>query len=42
MEDRGRHRIGISQNQPLINADVAPQVQRDGRTPSGKRSPCWS
>jgi hypothetical protein len=40
MEDRGRHRIGISQNQPHINADVAPQkVQRDGRTPSGKRSP---
>jgi hypothetical protein len=25
MEDRGRHRIGISQNQPRINADVAPQ-----------------
>jgi hypothetical protein len=29
MEDRGRHRIGISQNrsqnQPHINADVAPQ-----------------
>jgi hypothetical protein len=23
MEDRGRHRIGISQNQPHINADVA-------------------
>jgi hypothetical protein len=22
MEDRGRHRIGISQNQPHINADV--------------------
>jgi hypothetical protein len=41
MEDRGRHRIGISQNQPHINADVAPQkyVQRDGRSPSGKRSP---
>jgi hypothetical protein len=35
MEDRGRHRIGISQNQPHINADVAlPKVQRDGRTPS--------
>jgi hypothetical protein len=26
MEDRGRHRIGISQNQPHINADVAPQI----------------
>jgi hypothetical protein len=25
MEDRGRHRIGISQNQSHINADVAPQ-----------------
>ncbi|KAH0812983.1 hypothetical protein GEV33_009808 [Tenebrio molitor] len=25
MENRGRHRIGISQNQPHINADVAPQ-----------------
>jgi hypothetical protein len=25
MEDRGRHRIGISQNQPHINADLAPQ-----------------
>jgi hypothetical protein len=25
MKDRGRHRIGISQNQPHINADVAPQ-----------------
>jgi hypothetical protein len=25
MEDRGRHRIRISQNQPHINADVAPQ-----------------
>jgi hypothetical protein len=25
MEDRGCHRIGISQNQPHINADVAPQ-----------------
>jgi hypothetical protein len=25
MEDRGRHRIGISQNQLHINADVAPQ-----------------
>jgi hypothetical protein len=25
MEDRGRHRIGISQNQPHINVDVAPQ-----------------
>jgi hypothetical protein len=25
MEDRGRHRIGISQNQPHINADVALQ-----------------
>jgi hypothetical protein len=25
MEDRGRHRIGISQNQPHINADVVPQ-----------------
>jgi hypothetical protein len=25
MEDRGRHRIGVSQNQPHINADVAPQ-----------------
>jgi hypothetical protein len=25
MEDRGRHRIGISQTQPHINADVAPQ-----------------
>jgi hypothetical protein len=25
MEDRGHHRIGISQNQPHINADVAPQ-----------------
>jgi hypothetical protein len=25
MEDRGRHRIGISQNQPHINANVAPQ-----------------
>jgi hypothetical protein len=25
MEDRGRHRIGISQNQAHINADVAPQ-----------------
>jgi hypothetical protein len=40
MEDRGRHRIGISQNQPHINADVAPQKYNgDGRTPSGKRSP---
>jgi hypothetical protein len=26
MEDRGRHRIGISQNQPHINAHVAPQL----------------
>jgi hypothetical protein len=25
MKDRGRHRIGISQNQPHINVDVAPQ-----------------
>jgi hypothetical protein len=25
MEDWGRHRIGISQNQPHINADGAPQ-----------------
>jgi hypothetical protein len=25
MEDRGRHRIGISQNQSHINSDVAPQ-----------------
>jgi hypothetical protein len=25
MEDRGRHRIGSSQNQPHINADVAAQ-----------------
>jgi hypothetical protein len=25
MEDRGRHRIEISPNQPHINADVAPQ-----------------
>jgi hypothetical protein len=25
MEDRGRHRIGISQNQPHINADVVPE-----------------
>jgi hypothetical protein len=25
MEDRVRHRIGISQNRPHINADVAPQ-----------------
>jgi hypothetical protein len=25
MEDPGRHRIGISQNQSHINADVAPQ-----------------
>jgi hypothetical protein len=25
MEDRGRHRIGISQNQAHINSDVAPQ-----------------
>jgi hypothetical protein len=25
MKDRGRHRIGISQNQPHINADVASQ-----------------
>jgi hypothetical protein len=25
MEDRGRHRIGISQNQLHINADVASQ-----------------
>jgi hypothetical protein len=24
-EDRGRHRIGISENQPHINADEAPQ-----------------
>jgi hypothetical protein len=41
MEDRKRHRIGISQHQPHINADVTPQkyIQRDGRTPSGKRSP---
>jgi hypothetical protein len=44
MEDRGRHRIGISQNQPHINADVpsSTKVQRDGRTPSGKRSPYGS
>jgi hypothetical protein len=45
MEDRERHRIGISQNQPHINADVAPQKYnetRDGRTPSGKRSPYGS
>jgi hypothetical protein len=28
MEDRGRHRIGISQNQSHINADVATQKQR--------------
>jgi hypothetical protein len=38
MEDRGRHRIGITQNQPHINANV-PKVQQDGRTTSGKRSP---
>jgi hypothetical protein len=25
MEDRERHRIGISQHQPYINGDVAPQ-----------------
>jgi hypothetical protein len=25
MENRGRHHIGISQNQPHIDADVAPQ-----------------
>jgi hypothetical protein len=35
MEDRGRHYIGISQNQPHINAT---RVQ-GGRTPSEKRSP---
>jgi hypothetical protein len=29
MEDRGRRRIGISQNQPLINADVAPQKHNE-------------
>jgi hypothetical protein len=29
MEDRGRHRIGISQNQPHINADVAPQKHNE-------------
>jgi hypothetical protein len=38
MEDRGRHRIGISQNQPHINADV-PSSTKVGRIPSGKRSP---
>jgi hypothetical protein len=36
MEDRGRHRIGISQNQPHINADVAPQKYNGTE---GKRSP---
>jgi hypothetical protein len=31
MEDRKRYRIGISQHQPHINADVTPQkyIQRD-------------
>jgi hypothetical protein len=28
MEDRERHRIGISQYQPHINGDVAPQKYR--------------
>jgi hypothetical protein len=28
MEDRGRHRIGISQNQPHINADVLVALQK--------------
>jgi hypothetical protein len=41
MEDRGRHPIGISQNQPHINADVTPQkfYTKVQRTHSGKRSP---
>jgi hypothetical protein len=43
MEDRGRHRIGISQNQPHINADVAPQkyngtegLLQEKRSPYGR------
>jgi hypothetical protein len=37
MEDRGRHRIGISQNQPHINADVAPQKYNGKSSPYGRR-----
>jgi hypothetical protein len=36
MEDRERHRIGISQHQPYINGDVAPQKYNGTK---GKRSP---
>jgi hypothetical protein len=36
MANRGRHRIGICQNQPHINADVAPQKYNGTE---GKRSP---
>jgi hypothetical protein len=42
MEDRGRHRIGISQNQPHINADVASQKYNGTGgllQENGKRSP---
>jgi hypothetical protein len=43
MEDRGRHRIGISQNQTSHKCRCSStKVQRDGRTPSGKRSPYGS
>jgi hypothetical protein len=45
MEDRARHRIGISQNQPDTNADVAPQkyngtkglLQENARRRYGRR-----
>jgi hypothetical protein len=44
MENRGRHRIGISQkswSEPTSHkyGCSSTKVQRDGRTPSGKRSP---
>jgi hypothetical protein len=46
MEDRGRHRIGISQNQPHINADVLVALQKyNGLLQENARriwSPCQS
>jgi hypothetical protein len=43
MEDRGRHRIW-NQSEPTSHKCrcSSTKVQRDGRTPSGKRSPYGS
>jgi hypothetical protein len=41
MEDRGRHRIGISQNQTHINADGAPQKYNHGQLYQNARHLLW-